>query len=163
MQSHVRDEYLETEVMTATPQKLHLMLLDAAVRHCERARRLWHLGLDRPALEEQVCEPLSKAQDILSELLASLNYTENPALVSRIAGIYQFIFRAIVAAQVRLDEASLADALRLLGIERETWRQLVARTSGHKEVAATTAHPRHSLPAPVSLHNVPTSSFSMDA
>jgi len=42
MDASAHESYLVTEVMTATPQKLQLMLIDAAIRSAEKARRLWH-------------------------------------------------------------------------------------------------------------------------
>ena len=36
-----QDNYLVTEVMTAPPQKLQLMLVEAAIRSIERARQAW--------------------------------------------------------------------------------------------------------------------------
>ena len=42
MKNNTADNYLFTEVMTSTPQKLQLMLLDAAIREGELARKYWH-------------------------------------------------------------------------------------------------------------------------
>ena len=41
MNHNSSDSYLATEVMTSTPQKLQLMLLDAAIREGELARKHW--------------------------------------------------------------------------------------------------------------------------
>ena len=41
MQASAQSNYLETEVMTAPPQKLQLMLVEAAIRSAERARAMW--------------------------------------------------------------------------------------------------------------------------
>jgi flagellar secretion chaperone FliS len=163
MQSRAHDEYLVTEVMTATPQKLHLMLIDAALRQCERARRLWTEGDDNGAGRS-----LERSQEIVSELLASLNYGENPELTGRIAGIYNFVFRSLVAAHIHREENSLADAVRLLEIERETWKQIVERTGSQKHTPSLpnvphVPHPSHSIPAPVHLEDMATASFSLEA
>ena len=158
MHSNPHDEYLVTEVMTATPQKLHLLLIEAALRQCERTRRLWS-----EAQDELAGEALARAQEIVTELLASLNYTEQPELIRRIAGVYNFVFRALVIAHVGHDSSSLADATRLLEIERETWRQLVQHTAGAAAPATRTAHPAHAIPAPVRMSETPTSSLSFEA
>lgn len=162
MQSRAHDEYLVTEVMTATPQKLHLILIDAALRQCERARRSWNEGNDEGGTA------LAKSQEIVSELLASLNYGEHPELTRRIAGIYNFVFRMLVTAHVHHDEQSLADAVRLLEIERETWRQIVEASGSQKHTPPSpnvphVSHPSHSIPAPAHLGDMATSSFSLEA
>jgi flagellar protein FliS len=120
------NEYLVTEVLTAAPQKLHLMLIDAAVRQCERARQLWHERND-----ELAGEAIVKAQDIITELIAGLNYEEHSDLSRRVAAIYNFVFRSLVTAHLHRDAKSLAEAVRVLEIERDTWRQVCERTAGH--------------------------------
>lgn len=152
------DEYLASQVMTATPQRLHLMLIEGAIRHCERTRQFWNAGL-----EEQAVEALTKAQEIVSELLASLNYNEQPDLASRIAGVYTYIFRAVVNASLKRDESSLAGALRVLEIERDTWREIVRLTVNKTEHAHTRTHAAHAAPAPIAMPDIPTSSFSAQA
>jgi flagellar protein FliS len=158
MHSNAHDEYLVTQVMTATPQKLHLMLIEAALRECERTRRHWN-----EEKEDSAAESLTKAQEIVTELLASLNFTEQPELIRRIASVYNFVFRSLVTAQVRQDDKSLADATRLLEIERETWRQVVQTTAPQTTAARHAAHGSHSVPAPARMTDVPTSSLSFEA
>jgi flagellar protein FliS len=152
------DEYLVNEVMTATPQRLHLMLLDAAIRHCERIRQLWNAGLD-----EHAAEPLAKAQEIVSELIASLNYSQQPELAGRIASVYTFIFRAVVNAALKRDEKSLADALRVLEIERDTWREIVRLMVNKTESAHIRTHAPHAPPAPLARPESQISGFSAQA
>jgi flagellar secretion chaperone FliS len=158
MHGRAHDEYLVTEVMTATPQKLHLMLIDAALRQCERARRLWSEGN-----EEGASASLAKSQEVVSELLASLNYAEHADLTRRIAGIYNFVFRSLVTAHIQHDEKSLADAVRLLEIERETWRQIVEKSSSQATPPRHDSHASHAIPAPVRMADMPTSSLSFEA
>ncbi len=158
MPGNIPNEYLITQVMTATPQKLHLMLIEAALRQCERTRRLW-----RESQDDVAGESLAKAQEILTELLASLDYATHPDLVRRIASVYLFVFRSLVTAQVRRNESSLADAVRLLEIERETWRQIVQKDSASTSSAPHTAHAPHPVPAPTRWIDVPSSSISFEA
>ena len=44
------------------------------------------------------------------------------------AAVYAFIFRRLVEAGYRQDEAKLADAIRLLEIERQTWQRVCQQT-----------------------------------
>ena len=88
MYSSARDRYLTTEVMTATPQKLHLMLIDGAIRLAQQARRHWETGGE----DEKACEAVIRAQEIVTQLLAGLNRRENPDLSNKVAAVYLFIF-----------------------------------------------------------------------
>jgi|GEM_PF-1720117 len=113
------DEYLVTQVMTATPQKLQLMLIDAAIRSVRQAQENWKHQRD-----EEAGEHLMKGQQIVTQLISGLEHEQQPELVRQVAGIYMFIFRALVFAQLRKDEDQLNDALQILESEQETWRMV---------------------------------------
>ena len=119
MNSLVREEYLSQEVFTAPPQKLQLMLVDAAIRFGERAKKYWELGQHDAAFDA-----LIRCQNIMAELLRGLMPSRETELAQRLAGVYVFIYRGFIEAARSRDAASLADALRVLEIERETWRQV---------------------------------------
>ena len=149
MSSPATDRYLETEVLTATPQKLQLMLIDAAIRSAERAAR--HMEADE---FERASDALIHAQQVVTEMLGSLNRDANPALAGKVAAVYLFVFRSLVDAGVRRDRKKLDDALRILGIERETWRR-VCREAGH----TGPSEPREDAPSP----HESSSGFSLEA
>lgn len=119
MDSSARENYLETQVMTAPPQKLQLMLIDAALRSIHRASQAWQEG----NVEER-CEALVHAQQVMGELLAGLNREAGGDLVKKMAGIYLFVFRTLMEANYQQDQQKLNEAREVLEVERETWRQV---------------------------------------
>jgi len=131
MSSPVHDNYLATEVLTAPPQKLRLMLIQAAIRWCERARQSWQAD-DR----EQAFEAVIRAQEIVSELLAGINTEVEPDLTRKVAAIYLFVFRSLVDANLHQSPQKLDEAVRVLREEEETWRQLCATLAGSERTAA---------------------------
>ena len=128
MQTSARESYLVTEVMTATPQKLQLMLVEAAIRSAERARQKW-----QDEEEDEACEALIHAQHIVGELLGGLNQEVAPELVKNVASVYLFVFRLLMEANYEHDEKKLDDAVRVLEIERETWQQVCEELGSKKE------------------------------
>jgi len=140
MSTSARESYLVTEVMTATPQKLQLMLIEAAIRSTERARQQW-----RDDDNEQAIESVIRAQEIIGELLAGLDQEVEGDLTKKVAAIYLFVFRTLMEASFDRDEQKLDDALEVLAIERETWRQvcekLGSRMQPDDEAADRTAVP----------------------
>jgi flagellar protein FliS len=167
MQDHIREQYLTTEVLTAPPQKLQLMLLEGAIRFANKARLLWE-----SQHEEEAAEALIRAQEILTELICGLNGQVDGPLVRRVAGVYLFIHRALVAAQTQRDQNELNNALQVLEIERDTWRQVCQQVGtqpvaawGGSELVQTDALP--SQPAPVdpltSRFDASSSSYGYDA
>ena len=88
------DDYLATEVHTAAPQKLQLMLIEAALRLSLQARR--HLA---DSQIEKAGKALLRGQSIVSELLAGVATNQADEATQRVAGVYLFVYRALVAAK----------------------------------------------------------------
>ncbi len=140
MDPSARDGYLATEVTTASPQKLQLMLIEGALRLAGRAKQLW-----RRQQDVEASGALLRAQEIAGELLAALDREAQPALAAQAAGVYLFLFRCLLEADLQRDEAKLNDAIRVLEVERETWRQVCETMGAARPDAATSWSP---APAP---------------
>ncbi len=112
-----QQKYLQAEVHTATPQKLQLMLVEAAIKNIHRTKLSWQ----QQRYDDGV-ETLSRAQDIIAEVLCSLDVKSNEQIAKQLGSIYLFIFRSLAEGGMRHDEQKLDDALRVLNAERETWR-----------------------------------------
>ena len=152
--------YIETEVMTAPPQKLQLMLIEAAIRFSKRAKRHWEAGDD-----EQACEVLIRAQQVVSELLGGLNREASPKLTGKIASVYMYVFRNLMEAAMEHDTKKVDDAVKVLEAERETWRQVCQKLAEEK-AAQRGPSPPISLPSE-SFDRMPTAApttgFSFEA
>lgn len=125
MSSQARKNYLEAEVLTATPQKLQLMLIETAMRYITLTKERWRSDDD-----EQAVESLIRAQRIVTEMLGSLNKDIDPELTKNVATIYLFVFRSLTEAYNSRNEQKLDDALAVLEIERDTWRQVCRQLGG---------------------------------
>lgn len=150
MPASARDTYLETEVLTATPQKLQLMLIDGALRFIELARRHWKNDED-----EKACEALIRSQRIVTELLGGLNKDVDPDLAGKVASIYLFVFRTLLSANNERDEEKLDDVVRILNIERETWRQVCEKLGAENSADQATDRVSLSSTGPASPTSAP--------
>jgi flagellar protein FliS len=135
MPGFARDNYLSTVVKTAAPQKLQWLLVEAALRSANRAREFWRQDSNEAAMESIV-----HAQNVLGQMLAAIDREGGGELATRVSTVYEFIFRSLVKAGHQRDEQSLAEAVRVLEIERETWRQLC------EKIAADRAPPGPAAP-----------------
>jgi flagellar protein FliS len=110
--------YLESKVLTAPPHRLHLMLIEGAIRFGRQAYEALRRG-------DQVAAaiPLLRVLDIVGEMLVGVreNKTE---LTRKIADLYLFVFRRVSEAKINGDGAALGEALNLLEFERQTWQML---------------------------------------
>ena len=111
--------YIESEVATATPQKIQLLLVEAAIKNIHRAKRFWETNDLEGAFQS-----LTRVQDIVVEILSSLDMKSSPEIAQSLAAIYVFIFRKTVATRGPEDMASLDDALKVLMVERQSWKEI---------------------------------------
>jgi flagellar protein FliS len=110
--------YLEAQIMTATPQKLRLMLIDGALRFARQSVELREQGQNEPALES-----LIRCRSIVAELLSGIQVNQSE-LTRRVAAIYSFLFRSLTEAHLTREPSKVQDVVRVLEIERETWQQV---------------------------------------
>ena len=76
-------EYLETQVLTASPHRLHLMVVDGAIRHAKRA-----LEALEGARWEELDSTLSRSRDCVTELVGGLNAEQTPDLTDRMKALF---------------------------------------------------------------------------
>jgi flagellar protein FliS len=107
--------YLESKVLTAPPHRLHLMLIEGAVRFARQAEEALRRD-DQPA----AAAALLRVIDIVGEMLAGVRQQKSE-LNTKLADLYWFLFRRVTEAKINADSAALADALRILEYERQTW------------------------------------------
>ena len=111
----VRDLYLETEVTTATPQRLRLMLIEEALRQCRAAEQATAQG-DRPA----AALATTRCRNLVSELLASIRPEQGP-VAAQVLRIYLFLYSTLVEIEFAGDYRHLAKVVRVLEEEQLTW------------------------------------------
>lgn len=100
--------YRELEVLSATPDRLLIMLFDHLAVQLERAR----IGTERNDLEMQyTC--LTKARAIVVELLGTLDFDQGGEIAPQLADLYQFMLVELVDVGRRRDVAMMR---RLAGI-----------------------------------------------
>lgn len=116
------DEYLETQVMTATPERLHLMVVDAALRFARQACT----ALDKQDYETSFLA-LNRARDCVNELTTSVRSDPNPELATQLKSLFLFVHRNLVGADLLHDSQRAKDAIRILEAHRETWLALMDR------------------------------------
>lgn len=134
-----KNEYLQSKVMTASPAQLHLMLIEGALRFGREAEKAMMRD------DEEAAAPFSlRTLDIVEELLASVRHSEDDVNV-KLAQLYLFIYTRVTSAYVNTDHEAMAEALRVLEFERETWRMACEKTQG---VTSDEPEPDSTVPAP---------------
>lgn len=114
--------YLRTQILTAGPAELRLMLFDGSIRFAQQARE----GLTEKNYEKAF-NGFARAQDIVMELINSLQPQHDPDLCEQLSSLYTFIYQRLVTASTDRDIDLLDEALHLLRYERETWALLLEK------------------------------------
>ncbi len=127
-----QSSYLESKVLTAPPHRLHLLLVEGAIRFGRQAEVALQRGDAMAA-----AAPLLRAIDIVGELLAGVRENKSE-LNKHIGELYWYLFRRISEAKINTDAAALAEVLSLLEYERQTW-QLVCDKLSSGDAAAPAA------------------------
>jgi flagellar protein FliS len=107
--------YASDSVLTAAPEKLVVMLYDGLGRFLAR-------GAAALRAEDIAAagKALNRAGAILDELLATLDPAAGE-ITERLAGIYLFCKRELLAAQLKRDPARIERVAKLLAELREAW------------------------------------------
>ena len=134
MQPSGSKTYLKTKIMTATPAELRLMLIEGAIRFSEQARN----GLAEHNYEACYLG-VTRAQDILLELINSLRPEHDRELCQRLSSLYTFMYTQLIRASTEKKLDLFDEVVGLLEFERETWTMLLeqlARENGTSSAAA---------------------------
>jgi flagellar protein FliS len=105
---HGVNRYQNVAAQTASPQRLMVMLFQATRKHLAAAAQALEAGQVK---EAQV--PLQKAQDIVNELMATLNPAVSADLCQQLSAIYTFVLTRLLNASMRNDAKSVRDAERV--------------------------------------------------
>lgn len=130
-------EYLRTKVLTASPEELHLMLYDGAIRFAEAGKT----ALQNNDIEKSH-EAIVRSQHIILEMISGLDHNINPSLCAKLSSLYNYIYRRLVEANLRHNIAAIDDALKILNYQRETWVLLMDKLVKEQQTETTLTQPQ---------------------
>lgn len=113
--------YRRIQLETASSAELILQLYDGLVRNLRAAQ----LGMDAGD-REQTHLVLVRAQDIVLELMTSLNPEVESDLPQQLAALYEYLHYRLVRANTAQDRAAVQEVLDHTLRLREAWAQAVS-------------------------------------
>lgn len=120
MPNNLFEQYLENEVMNADPLKLVQLLYRGAL-DAVSAARLHLSGGDIAGRSRQI----TKAQQILAELIRSLDHSQDAALSRDLAALYAYMVRQLAQANIGQIDLPLAEVQQLLTTLLEAWEHCI--------------------------------------
>jgi len=132
MSHTAHDAYLEGRILSADPLELVRLLYQGCSDAVREARRCLAEG-EVAARSHWV----SKASDILTELIASLDRHQGGEIAGRLALLYDYMQRRVLDAHLRQADEPLAEVLVLLMTLGDAWARL--QTQSKPAVAESSA------------------------
>ena len=123
------DSYKKSQVETADQLTLILMLYDRAILLLDKAKK--------EILEkkhEEKHHSLTKAHDIVFELIQSLDQDKGEEIAASLLQLYYFVVREIMDADANLNTKAIDNAKGILSELRESWKEI--KTNPDKEIMA---------------------------
>lgn len=124
--------YLTTRVMSASPQELRLLLLNAAVKHAQQACD----GLATKNYELSY-NGFTQSRAIVLELISGISPDAGPDLAENVRNVYLFIFRELMDASFEKSVERTRKIVELLEYERDTWILAMEHIANEKRAATT--------------------------
>jgi flagellar protein FliS len=118
---YLANRYQETNVSTATPVHLVVMLYDAAICSLEEARG----HMERKDIAGRG-KAINKCGSIISELQSSLNIREGGEIASSLSRLYDYMKATLLRASVEQNPDLIVEVSGLLENLRSAWQQIDA-------------------------------------
>jgi len=113
--------YKETQIKTATPGKLILMMYDGAIKNLNQALQDMD---DEHRRYDSISNSLIKAQDIIAELMISLDFERGGEIAKNLFGLYVFMNRRLLDGNIKKEKAPLEEVKTLLIELRAAWAEV---------------------------------------
>jgi flagellar protein FliS len=111
--------YRETEVLTATPGQLVVLLYDHLLTSLRRARAAMEAGN-----VELQGECLEKSRNVLTELLVTLDRERGGEVAANLGALYSFLLGELVQVGIRADMRRLDRVTNMIAELRDAFAQL---------------------------------------
>ncbi|MDR2480137.1 MAG: flagellar export chaperone FliS [Treponema sp.] len=122
--------YKETRIKTASQGQLIIMLYDETVKQLDRALELMESNnSDKkdPAKIELIGKAIIKTQEIITELMVSLDFEQGGDISRNLFSLYTWFNRELLEANIGQDIHRITVVRNLLGELRGAWTEIVAK------------------------------------
>jgi flagellar protein FliS len=113
--------YKETQIKTATPGRLVVMLYDGALKYLALAMEALAARHQR---YDRVSEYLVRAQDIITELMVSLDFDQGRDIARSLFNLYMWMNHQLMEGNITKNNAPLEQVKKLLTELRGVWAEV---------------------------------------
>jgi flagellar protein FliS len=120
--------YKETRVKTASQGQLIIMLYNEAVRQLDRALDLIEMndaGKKDPGRIEKIGKAVVKTQEIVSELMVSLDFEQGGDVATNLFSLYTWFNRELMEANIGHDAQRITIIRNHIVNLRSAWQEVI--------------------------------------
>lgn len=114
------EEYQVNQVATANPKQLVIMLYEGAIRFLEEA--LQNIGNFRKY--DVVNTKILRAQDIINELMVSLDMEKGGEIANNLLSLYVFMKKELLEANINKDKTRVERVIKMLVDLKSAWENM---------------------------------------
>jgi len=128
-------QYQQTQIQTATPEKLLIMLYNGAINF---------LNKSKVYMEErdyaQTNTFLLKAQAIITEFMNTIDWDPNPDFAQNLYSLYEFMNFTLVQANIKKDPEKVDVVIDLLKTLKSAWEEAAVKVAKERELESKDDH-----------------------
>jgi flagellar protein FliS len=124
--------YKETTIRTAGQGQLIVMLYDEAVKQLTNAVGLLELDNTEkkdPSRIEQINKAVMKTEEILTELMVSLDFEQGGEISKNLFSLYTWFNRELIEANISKDIERMITVKDMIADLRNTWSQIASQNT----------------------------------
>jgi flagellar secretion chaperone FliS len=121
------NQYRKTQVQTATPEQILIMLYDGAIRFLNQAK----VHIQNKDIEQSHIN-IVKAQRIITEFMSSLDMELGGDMARNLFNLYEYLHYRLVQANIKKDIEAVDEVLDHLRNLKSTWEQAIVIAAKEK-------------------------------
>lgn len=121
-------QYQKSQIETATPEKILIMLYDGAIQFLNIARNEM-ASEEQPLNIQKIHNNIVSAQKIITEFKCTLNLEIGGEMAQNLYDLYTYLYNRLVEANVKKNVSAIDEVLGHLKDLRNTWQQAIEISS----------------------------------
>jgi len=124
-------QYQQTQVQTASPERILIMLYDGAIQFLNKAK----IGIQNKNIEE-THNNIIAAQRIITEFMTTLDMKIGGQVAANLYRLYEYLHYRLVQANLKKDIAMVDEVLGHLKELKHTWEEAIKIASRERRELA---------------------------
>ena len=127
--------YRKTNVVTSDPARLVIMCYEGAIDSLKLAKEKI-----KEKNYEKKAKAIIKAQDIIDELLCSLDFEKGSTIASNLSSLYNYMLRRILYGDVNKDIGAIDEVIRMLDELMSAWQEVASKPESQIQPAEDSSY-----------------------